>query len=241
MATPQTIPQARLLRDLRKTFRDNQTAMSALHGAVQIKPTGEQAIRPVESISDDTAEFECRPVVCLVPERASSNKADIYIVFTGKLMLRTDSPSSEASTVSYATNFAYFKTRHDQVTHALGGHYDFTDSDLAHPRAHLQLRSQADMWTYAEEQFHSISGLEVGKDSMAEVLSRVRSPSAQMDFLSFMIQIAADHLVDGKSGPSTRNGFKRLTETCVPFLGYEVHSGHKSWNCHRAAHWYTNS
>lgn len=231
------IAATKMLRDLRKTFRDTQAVMGALHDSVQIKPNEDEVVRLVED-NGEAASFECRPVVCSVPERASSNRADVYVVFSGLLALQLDDESGLARTSSYATNFGYFKVGQDRVTHAFGGHYDFAESDIAHPRAHLQVRSQASMWQYAELQFRSLEGAEVQRDPMAEVLNRVRAPSAQMDFLSFMIQVAADHLIDKSSGHGARRSFKRLTSTCAPFRSYEVHSEHESHECHRAAHWY---
>lgn len=231
------IPATRLLRQIRKSFRDTHSAMSAMHDAVQIRPADEEVIRLVDA-ADGIANFECDPVVCCVPERASAPRADLYVVFSGKLALYTDAAVGEAVTARYATNFAYFKLSQTGAIHPFGGHYDCADDDIGHPRAHLQLRSQVQMWANAEASFPSLMGIQIELDPMSHVLNRVRAPSAQMDFLSFMTQVAADHLVDGKSSHSTRGRFLKLTETCVPFLGHEAPAGHGSWVCRRAGHWY---
>lgn len=232
-----TVAPAKLLRDLRKTFRETLTAISAMHDAVQIKPSGDEVILP-DGETSDTASFVCKPVVCYLPERATSSTASIYVVFTGLLTLAREVPLVHPATTSYATNFGYFKMGAAGVTHALGGHFDYAASDFAHPRAHLQLKSQAHLWSNAGTHFRSASSAEIERDPMLEVPSRVRTPSAQMDFLSFMIQIAADHLVDGKSGRAARRSFLRLTKSCVPFGSYAVPPAHDGRECHRACHWY---
>lgn len=235
------IPPARLLRELRTAFQFTQATMSELHGAVQIRPSNAEEVIQSTGNTATEAHFECRPVVCLLPERASSPTANVYVVYRGLLSLETDPTHGVATTASYSTDFAYFQTSDEGVTHALGGHYDFGDGDIAHPRAHLQLKSQADMWTDAGHRFPSVEGLQIGTDPMLQILNRVRAPSAQMDFLSFMIQLAADHLVDGKSLHATRTRFRTLTSSCKPFAGYNVHPAHDSGDCHRGCHWYRQS
>lgn len=235
------IAPGRLLRELRQAFGDAQSAMRQMHGAAEIRPTDPGKVVQITKSTDSTVEFSCKPVVCHVPDRAGTQMANMYIVFSGLLVLRTDSPSGIASTVSYGTNFAYFQIHNGAAIHALGGHYDFVEGDICHPRAHLQLRSQAPMWQHAQEWFPSVAGLPGPRDVMREILDRVRAPSAQMDFLSYMTQIAADHLVDGASGRGARNRFMGLTGHCAPFVGYQVNSEHDSWVCHRAGHWYPRS
>lgn len=229
---------SRLLREIRKVFQSTQTTMTALHSAVQVRPSGSEEAIQLTGNSSDRADFECRPVVCCVPQRAGALTAEVYIVFQGLLSIRENATTGEAVTSSYSTNFGYFVTAEKEITHALGGHYDFVEADICHPRSHLQLRSQADLWDHVVERFPSLSGVAVARDPMREVLNRVRAPCAQMDFLSFMVQVAADHLVDSKSPNSVRSRFKSLTATCRPFAGYAVTPGHADWECHRAAHWY---
>jgi hypothetical protein len=226
------------LRDIRKKFEANQAAMTELHSAFQIRPIDpNRVILPMETEAA-TVGFECTPVVCRIPERAGTSSANVYVVFRGLLRLRSGAGTSDPITDSYSTDFAYFKATSDGIKHVLGGHFDFEKGDITHPRAHLQLSSQADMWQYVSQSFPSQSGVEISRDPMIEILNRVRVPSAQMDFLSFMVQVAADHLVDGKSPHSTRARFRSLTTACTPFVGYEVKSGHDSWECHRGPHWY---
>lgn len=140
-------------------------------------------------------------------------------------------------TTSYATNFGYFRAGHSSVTHALGGYYDFTLASIAHPRAHMQLRSQASLWEHAVARFRSVATLTIDSDPMVHVLHRVRTPSAQMDFLSFMVQVAADHLVDDRSGQEAKDAFAELIASCSPLRGYAAGIAH-SCTCHRSAHWY---
>jgi hypothetical protein len=140
-------------------------------------------------------------------------------------------------TDDYQTNFGYFVVADDGATHALGGHYDFSPGQFAHPRAHLQLRSQAGLYSEAQSSFRSITDVPLVHDVMTRVLNRVRPPSAQMDFLSFMLQICADHLVDEESPPLAVTMFNSLAASCSPLLGYHA-STTTGCGCHRAPHWY---
>src|SRR5256885_1768190 len=123
-------------------------------------------------------------------------------------------------TTSYATNFGYFHTEHSSVTHALDGHYDFTLTSITHPRTHMQLRSQASLWEHTVARFRSVANLTIDSDPIKNMLHRMRTPNTQIDFLSFMIQVAADHLVDDRSGQESKDAFAELVASCSPLWGY---------------------
>lgn len=224
---------ARALRQVRAEFERLSGQMQLMHGACQIKPNDVNVIS-ISSNGPDVS-VTCAPVVCLVPERASHDRADLYVVFTGSITFNGIIEGA-LTTVNYGTNFGYFAVGDSSASHVLGGHYDFSPDEPAHPRAHLQLRSQASLYAHAQENFRSISGIGLHGDLMKDILSRVRPPSAQMDFLSFMLQVAADHLVDEKSAARTIATFESLSMSCQPVLGY--HAGIAQCGCHRAPHWY---
>lgn len=232
------IAHGKLLREVRQAFGDAVTTITALHSAAQVRPSDPNAAIQISRLEPDSVELTCSPTVCYVPEKAALQTASLYVVFTGFVVVSTASTSGVACTLSYATNFGYFSVRGGALVHPLGGHYDFHSGDVCHPRAHLQLRSQIDMLDYAREFFPSVAKISVVDDKMFHILDRVRAPSAQMDFLSYMVQIAADHLVDKGSARATRTRFSRLAGRCEPFMGYEVPAGHASGECHRGGHWY---
>jgi len=120
----------------------------------------------------------------------------------------------------------------------LGGHYDFAADEAAHPYAHIQLRSHADLFAHAQEKFSDIRALKLDHDFMLRVFNRARVPTAQMDFLSFMLQICADHLVDNKSPATVKEKFAQLAAYCAPLLGYNGAAAGEGCDCRRSPHWY---
>jgi hypothetical protein len=225
---------ARALRQVREAFEHLSGQMQRMHTDCQIKPNDVTVISVTDSGAD--VRLSCAPVACRVPERASHGSAELYIVFTGSITFN-GAIEDELETINYGTNFAYFAIRDAGASHVLGGHYDFSPGQVAHPRAHLQLGSQADLYAHAQSSFRSIAETPLEADLMKDVLNRARPPSAQMDFLSFMLQVCADHLVDEKSAPQVVSMFEALSSSCSPVLGY-----HRAitgvCGCHRAPHWY---
>jgi len=208
-----------------------------MHPACQVKPNDATNVIQSAGVQSDNVILKCNPVTCLVPERARHRSSRLYIVFTGYLTLAPEQMDRRLLTDDYKTNFGYFVVSDDGAIHALGGHYDFSPSQFAHPRAHMQLRSQVSLYSAAQSSFRSLTDVPLIHDVMTGVLDRVRPPSAQMDFLSFMLQICADHLVDEESRPRSVPMFNGLAASCSPLLGYHA-STTTGCGCHRAPHWY---
>lgn len=212
--------------------------MDAMHPACQIRPTDENAIQVAATPAPaGTVLLECRPVVCNVPERANHAAADMYVVLTGTIGLALSGTGSLVTT-SFATNFAYFDVTGAGSIHRLGGHYDYAPNHLGHPWAHLQLGSQVAYFQHVVEHFPSLSGLPEPVDAMLDVLGHVRAPSAQVDFLSFLLQVCADHLLDAKSAATTRSQFQSLIGSCEPLAGLDQPVGDTACTCMRLVHWY---
>ncbi len=223
------------LRLVREAFQHTIEQMHRMHTDCQVKPNDGNVIQSVGADGDLT--LQCSPVVCRVPERASHGNATLYVVFTGSITLNPERVDKQLMTSAYGTNFAYFSVDGDTAAHVMGGHYDFSSAQVAHPRAHLQLRSQVNLYEHAQSQFRSIADVPLAADTMKQVLTRVRPPSAQVDFLSFLLQVCADHLVDEKSAPRVVSMFATLASSCAPVLGYHAAST-GGCGCHRAPHWY---
>lgn len=236
IAVPVSSPRA--LRELRNLFRQLTDSMQEMHGACQIRPADASAVILPADDGEGHVVIQCRPVVCSVPERASHANASLFVVFEGRIVIGADVVSGELATISYATNFAYFVHRSDMVSHVLGGHYDYVVGHSAHPRAHLQLASKAELHDSAIERFPSIRDVPLDNELMPRIFSRARTPTAQMDFLSFMVQICADHLVDEKSPPAVTDAFAAVTSSCSPFKGYNTAEPLGNCDCQRAPHWY---
>lgn len=224
------------LREVRGAFGLLIQQMQQMHSDCQVKPSDGNVIQSIGGEGEDIT-LECRPVACRVPERANRGSADLFIVFTGWITFTAERVDKSLVTANYATNFAYFRVGADSASHVLGGHYDFSPAQAAHPRAHLQLRSQADLYAHAQSNFHSIADVPLTTDVMKDVLNRVRPPSAQVDFLSFLLQVCADHLIDQSSPAQVVSIFEALASSCSPVLGYHA-SITDDCGCHRAPHWY---
>lgn len=235
---PKPLSTGRALRETRTSFTGLIGAMDAMHPACQIRPTDENVIQVATMPAPaGTVLLECRPVVCNVPERANHAAADMYVVLTGTIGLALSGTGSLVTT-SFATNFAYFDVTDTGSVHRLGGHYDYAPNHLGHPWAHLQLTSQVHYFQHVVDHFPSLSGLAEPVDAMVDVLGHVRAPTAQVDFLSFLLQVCADHLLDAKSAATTGSQFRSLIGSCEPMAGLEQPVGDSACTCLRLVHWY---
>lgn len=205
-------------RRLDAAYRDIVEGLRALHPALVIKPEVPNAV--IELASDDEgAQVTFKPIVCRVPEQARRRgAANLYVVVRGRCELVLADGPSGVMTRSYATEFGYFRDRGGVVEHCYGGHYDYDAVKDAHPIAHLQIRSQQRLQEHIGRHFRLPAHED--KDLLTGVLDRVRTPTLQMDVLSTLVQIAADHLMHDKSTDEERRLFRRLTTTGVPFRGY---------------------
>ena len=225
---------ATVLRDARSSYRSITEAFAKLASAgSQVRPED-----PINHILADKGQdgaivLTFKPIVCLVPERAKKTAAKLYVVVKGTLML-VESEEGELRTSSFATKVAYFEVRNGSMYHCFGGHYDFDPTLIAHPIAHLQICSQFEFQDQIREHFRVEDDL-VQEDLPSWLHSRVRVPCAQMDVLSTLLQICADHLVNEKSSEEDKGIFNQLLGTCAPFKGY---GGPTECSCHRAVHWY---
>lgn len=73
---------------------------------------------------------------------------------------------------------------------------------------------------------------------MRHVLGQVRTPSAQVDFLGFLLQIGADHLIDANSADATKASFRSLMGTCAPVRGIGRPNDGGLCDCAHAVHLY---
>lgn len=229
----------RALRSSREEFQRLINRMGSMHTAFQVKPSDATTLIQVSSHGDsgDAVQISCSPVVCRVPERASHSDANIYVVFEGRLEIALDAASS-LTTRSFATNFAYFDLRGGSAVHRLGGHYDYSLAPLGHPVTHLQLRSQVDYFPHVTKNFTSIEPETPVENLMASVLSGFRAPTAQVDFLGFLLQIGADHLIDDRSGQDVQEHFKALLNACGPVSGIARPNDGGDCPCAHSVHLY---
>jgi hypothetical protein len=194
--------------------------------------------------NEQTSNFELRPVVLVLPERADHTETNLHVVVSGTISIDRDHFQEHKTlrTVKFQTRVAYFRLKPAAgvLEHVYGAHYDYEANAAAHPVFHSQVKSFADMRVhingYDDLQF---------QDHLERILTRVRVPTAQMDFFSLVVQLVADHLISAASGESEIEIFLALINKSknvqgaghlIPRLGTEP-----AIQCYRAAHWYPDN
>lgn len=219
-----------------------KTALERLSGAAEVRPSdGWTVFQSAASTADNVVEFNFGPAVFNVPERATHLNADLFVAVEGRLGFRRDLYNSEdiLATNTFSTKAAYFRRKQDGAEHIYGAHYDFTLDELGHPVFHSQMRSFAEMWASVIREYE-INGL--AEDRVEGILRTVRLPTAQMDVFSFFLQLCADHLLFGNSGPDERAAFNLLLDKSafIRGAGYQAArlATDAARSCYRARHWY---
>lgn len=241
MATRPTAAAA--LMNARTALQRLITAMTGMHAAFQITPSRPEDLVRITATADDSVTLTFNPMVCFVPDRANKERASLYIVLEGNLKLNL-LEAERMQTASYATKFAYFRATEggETLEHCYGGHYDFDPTTPAHPVAHMQLASQVGYQATVNASYRS-SPKTPGRDLLEGLLDRVRTPTLQMDVLSMLLQLSADHLVNEKSTKERLAHFRKAVEFCPPFEGYQAPPAPAGDSCHcaRGFHSYRRS
>jgi hypothetical protein len=242
---------AELVRNkLVEEWRRAITELSRL-GTVSVRPSDPRAvIRVADGVSQDVIGVAVDPVVLSVPERASPSKR-LYVHIMGwfEFSRACWDERKILETVRVSAEAAYFRSHKKRLTLVHGAHYDHTPSHLGHPVFHMQLRgSLFEYGGFIQQQF-GIEG-EIS-DGIRETLRNVRSPSAQVDIFSLLLQVGADQLLHQSSGREERRAFNRLrsmAELCGPLCrdgapeqGVPSSRPDTSFRCYRARHWYPNT
>lgn len=222
-------------------LRDN---IGRVNSSIQFQPSeGYSLFQPDhERSTGEVALFRVGPVVFNLPERGDHLNANLFVVADCTLGFDVESYKTDKRLVSsgYATHVGYFRRGTSQLEHVYGVHYDFDTERPAHPVFHAQLKSfAAEFEPHVREQF-SIS-MEVD-DRVKDMLQNVRLPSAQLDFFSLVVQLAADHLMWRDSGQVERDAFNDILKLDASIVGAtrvsEALRVGAAIPCHRAAHWY---
>lgn len=218
------------------------TVLQRLNAAAEVRPSdGFCVFQPTAVTREDVVEFDFKPVVFNGPERAPGLSTNLFVVVEGRLSFRRDLYQSEdlLATHSFSTRAAYFRQKGNGADHIYGAHYDFALDELGHPVFHSQMRSLNDMWVHVMKHYE-LDGM--SDDRIDGILRTVRVPTAQMDVFSFFVQLCADHLLFGQSGPEERDAFSVLLKKSafMKGAGYQAVrlSNEPARSCYRACHWY---
>ncbi len=235
------------VRKLNDRFRETwvrfQTHIAGMSSSADIQPARPEEVFVVRQGTGGSLSVDVRPFVVLVPWDAGSRHHNLYVLVRGRLEVAPE-PESRFSTIDFGTEVAYLKKDGRGFRHVFGIHYDL-DASYAHPLFHSQTRS---MMRVVEESRGSLpfqlDGVDWSRteDHMEGIARHIRVPTAQMDALSVVLQIAADHLTDQKSVRGVRSHFQQLEQTTHWLRGagyrFPTLATAEASQCFRSRHWY---
>lgn len=235
------------LRRLRDAWTQKIYQMKQINQSSRVRPSSpDQVIRIAEGPelpADNTAEVLCGPVVFNVCERADG-KPHMYVVVAGRIQIEgSGESSSPLRTIGFGTRVGYFRLKAELLEHVYGAHYDMEGSRDDHPVFHSQLGAMRECFV---DQIRCQFRLDAEvRDLACGLLRNVRTPTAQMDFMSVITQLFADHLLGGESSSSQLEAFGRATSACHFLLGaahrLESLNSERASNCYRSSHWYCST
>jgi len=168
----------------------------------------------------------------------------MYVAVKGWIRLEeNDNHERPLRTTDFGTNVGYFLLRDNRLDHVYGVHYDMDERGHGHPVFHAQLGSMTKLLTEVQRQFR-LGALVC--DRVKPLLRNVRTPTAQMDFLSVVTQLCADHLMSASQSTEKRDqttsAFSRVRSASDFLLGAAHRlaylNGGTAPECYRSAHWY---
>jgi hypothetical protein len=229
--------------DLQRAWQGVQAATRQMHPSSQIRPADATVIFMPDGSSDDPR-FNIGPVVFHVPERANGRGSNLYVALSGWLSFGGPvAADPRRTTLRFGTQVGYFRAKGEKLVHIYGVHYDMDEELPGHPVFHAQMSSQVELGADVSRLFNL--QLDIGDDLPGGLLRNVRTPTAQMDVFSVIIQIGADHLISEASGPEVHAAFARLRESCDFFMGAAGRLAYlnsvRASHCYRSTHWYGRS
>ena len=233
------------LRRLKQAWENKIWGMQQINQSSKVRPHAAQDVFSVDEDdqggTEETVKVDCGPVVFKLCERANQ-LPDLYVVVDGWIrMEESDDQDVPLRTRNFATRVGYFRSRGQRLVHVYGVHYDMDEGGRGHPVFHAQLRPMTDFVAEVEQRFRL--GAEMDNPVQA-LLRTVRTPTAQMDFLSVLTQLCADHLMDQHSGglAPVAQAFGRV-RSAGSFLRGAAHqlpylNRGGATQCYRSSHWY---
>ena len=240
---------AKALPRLREAWSRKVHGMKQMNGSSEVQPGDPRFVFRIgsndQASSDSSARVDCGPVVLNLCERASGRPSRrIYVVVRGWIGLETNADGdAPLCTRDFGTEVGYFRLRDRQLVHVYGVHYDMDLCAYGHPVFHAQVASMAKLATEVKQRF--CPGAAVC-DRVKPLLRTVRTPTAQMDFLSVLTQVCADHLMSETQGSEKRNraasAFGRVRSASDVLLGaahrFSSLNDGTAPRCYRSSHWY---
>ena len=193
-----------------------RSCMRQMYPACDVRPHDGHDVFRFQKANDKGVVCEVKPVVFLLPERASQTQPNLFVGVKGWLSFDGGAESGELRLRSFGTNVGYFRSKKNALDHVFGVHYDIDESSVSHPVFHGQIGPQTEFVGWINEYYR---GEWLALDKVGCLLRNVRVPCAEMDVFSVFLQICADHLVDGYSARRQRSTLTRLRDSCGLYLG----------------------
>lgn len=231
------LPVHKVNRKINNAWNELCADMAALSGLVSVKPNSDAFSADAGT---DGYKFNLAPVVVTLPERGDHSKANLYVIITGWIAFSGESePDGYLITENFGTKVGYFKAKKEDLEHIYGAHYDL-DNSAGHPIFHSQISSQHS--NVDKVQNVARLGFSDEKNYVKKILKTVRTPCAQMDAFSVLLQLAADHLIYKDCGEDVLKRFKEMTQKCEFVRGaggsYPNLCNDQTISCFRSRHWY---
>lgn len=219
-----------------------RSGLQKIFPASDVRPTQPlEVFALVAGVGEDEVKFNVRPVVFKVPERATRQDSNLYVALKGWLSFEgPDFRTTPLRTKSFGTQVGYFRSKQGALEHVYGAHYDLDEATAGHPVFHAQVSPQMDMLADVNERFRKTFAEPL--DSVRPLLANVRTPCAQMDVFSVVLQICADHLIHAGSPPQVQETFAKMRTACNFFIGAAHRMAYlnvpPASTCYRSTHWY---
>lgn len=236
--------QGYALRRLRNTWDNARGYFEDLGGEVDPKPATSVFVQDSSRQHPaGTSAFLIKPVTFVVPERAKYPLDLIYIVAKGRIGI-CSIDATLLKTKDFSTEVAYFRRQNDKdknsmkLDHVYGAHFDYAPGQQGHPLFHAQMNDLDEFKEVVANKYRVPT--DNGSNFMASILRNTRLPSAQMDIFSFMLQVAADHLIYEESTSIQMKALQDLASEVSALKGApDLLQAITANQCTRSVHWYS--
>lgn len=215
-----------------------------MSSSVDIKPNSSSAVFVHNGDAPaDVIRFDVNPVIIVLPVRANNLRQKIYVAVKGFLSFETAGVGNDPlRTNSFGTKIGYFRDKNQAAEHVYGAHYDIHENAPGHPVFHAHIEQQMELLGAVDQHFRTGWTATNTNDLVRTVLNRVRTPTAQMDLFSVIVQLCADHLIHEGSGQEVLDAFSNLLAASNFFVGAAHRMAFLNANgapgCYRSTHWY---
>lgn len=223
--------------------------LKALNSSIQVQPSNPGAVVQFRAANADDLSVAIGPVVLRIPERGGTASSSLFLYLRGHLEFSREAwkRSKDLVITDMGTETAHFRPRADagelELVH--GAHYDYAPGAGGHPVFHMQLQGSIEG---SGEAVRSLFKLTYEpRSGVRSLLRNVRSPCAQVDAFSYLLQVAADHLLPPDASEREREVFNELRDRsalCGPRCreagdhGTPSTGANEPNTCYRARHWY---